>query len=282
MKKNIVIILIFLLLIPALAYSGFGKATQPQPGLKDECKNWKKGDDLPGYLLEEEGEENTWGDSPCDYILSVDNEELLWSLIFSSWTPDSNISCAAYRLLNIIGINDFGITFKKRVSLFSKPGLRKLKRDFKGRCLKIRLITIPKESMPYEEAEQILEKIKKEIEKYKDGGILKDEDVMKVYLKWQKKYSYKDDRGNLRIKIGSTYFYFSTYTKREFPSLAYRYNARTMNKETISALSKAREGDLIIIQEYMHEDDRKKKARSEYLYTDTHDRMVLYIILDEN
>ena len=55
-----------------------------------------------------------------------------------------------------------------------------------------------------------------------------------------------------------------------------------LNKETISELSKAREGDMIIIKGYMHDDDKELRARlDKNVAIDTEDRMSLYIILEE-
>lgn len=273
--KKIILLISILLLIPVIAYSGFGKSTKIQPDLENVCKNWKKGDTIPDYLLEDESEYNSmWGYSPCFYIESIDNLELLWSLLYNPEIPDTNFYCTTYRLLNIIGINNFEINLKERLTLSPSSKLSELRNNFKGRCLKVYQIFIRKDIMSYKEAAQVLEKIKKDIVEYDY------ENVRKIYHKWQLKYEYTNEEGHKRTKIGNGgHFYFSAYTKRIFSFLS--RGGRILNMETISELYRAREGDLIIIQEYAEGYDKELRARYNNVATDTEDQISLYIILEE-
>lgn len=272
MKKHIIIILILLLLIPALAYSGFGLVGEAQPDHERVCKNWKKGDEIPGYLLKDNSKYNNLSlYTPAAYIKSIDNVELLWALLFHPEIPDSNFHRVAYHLLDILGVKDFGKTLKKRSADYSNDNLQELRSNFNDNCFKIYCIFIRNDNMPYEEAAQVLEKMKKDI--------MKDKDVQKVYREWWPKYECINEEGYTRTKIGNGgHFYFSVGTKKIFPG----EHSRALNKKTISELCKAKEGDLIIVKEYMHEDDKKLRARlGKIVATDTEDRMSLYIILEE-
>ena len=169
MKKNFLILSILFLLIPALAYSGHGLMGEKQPDHELVCKNWKKGDEIPGYLLKDNSKYNDLSlYTPAAYIKSVDNLELLWSLLFHPELPDSNFDRVVYRLLNITGVKDFGITLKKKLSNYSNDNLKMLGSNFNGRCYKIYHIYITKEYMPFEEAAQVLDKIKRDVVKEKD------------------------------------------------------------------------------------------------------------------
>jgi hypothetical protein len=261
-----------LMIVPTVGQSGQGEFGKEQPGLEDNCRKWKEGDDLPGYLLEDESKFNPMSMyTPSYYLWKIDNIELLWSLLFEPTVPASNLDIATSRLLNLVGLKKFNKILHKKIPKNAQSRLLKLNDNFKSKCLKIYYIFVDIEDMSPDDSKAVLKTMQDEI--------MAGNNIDSIYNNWSKKYSYINENGHERTKIGKGgSFYFSTYTKKMFP-IGY---SRVLNEETRAELIKKSKGDAFIIHEYMHEDDKELKSLNKHIGTDTNDRIVLYIILDEN
>ena len=266
--NKIIIIISIIFIIPVLVYAGHGIFGEKQLDLENACSIWEKGDDIPKYLLKDTREYNPMSIfTPSYYIYKINNIELLWALLLHPEIPESNFDITALRLLDLQGLKKFGKKLLETTSNQNNDKLRILKSNFKDKCFKVYYIFINEKDMSYDESEKVLELIDKDLKK--------EGDLEKVYDKWSTKYRYTTDKGYERTKIGKGGdFYFSKYNQRMFPK---RY-ARTLNNETKIKISSLKKGATIIIREYMHEDD---KDLGNNIFTDTNDRMTLYIILEE-
>jgi len=149
--KIIIIASILLFLIPGLAYCGHGKFGIEQVNIENICKNWKTGDKLPEYLLEDDSKFNPMSmHTPSYYILKIYNVELLWVLLSHIETPYSNFNTTALHLLDIVGVKKFKKSLKEWIPNSINNNMKRIVNNFNGKCLKVYYLFIDKNNIEFE------------------------------------------------------------------------------------------------------------------------------------
>ncbi len=275
-KKILILAVIVHQLCMQNGFTGFGPIADEQPELLKQCESWKPGDTIPEYLLKDAEDFNPMSMfKPTDYIMEIDNKELLFHLIIHSQSPHYNRAIAFNRFLNILGLSEFK-SFLDNIAVepeLDNIQLNELRKIFSSKCVKVYWFFVDFDDMPKDDAFKVLSHMKSKI----DAG----EDMMEVYKIYAKKYEYLKDTEfpkHYVTKIGNGgKFYLSQAIMNTFPA----YFSREKSKDHYKKILGLNKGDSIIVEELITDKDKElREKHGDIIYTETSDRLILYIVTE--